>query len=75
MYKIWPKEWVLLIPSNDDATKSIDLIISNLCDAIKEGLGERKQNKDKVAQEKAAKEDKAAESAESAEKTTEEVKS
>jgi small subunit ribosomal protein S2 len=64
-----------VIPSNDDATKSIDLIISNLCDAIKEGLGERKQNKEKVAQEKAAKEAKAAESAESAEKTTEEVKS
>ena len=64
-----------VIPSNDDATKSIDLIISNLCDAIKEGLGERKQNKEKVAQEKAAKEAKVAESAESAEKTTEEVKS
>jgi small subunit ribosomal protein S2 len=64
-----------VIPSNDDATKSIDLIISNLCDAIKEGLGERKQNKEKVAQEKAAKEAKAAESAESAEKITEEVKS
>ena len=64
-----------VIPSNDDATKSIDLIISNLCDAIKEGLGERKQIKDKVAQEKAAKEAKAVESAESTEKTKEEVKS
>ena len=70
-----PNDIDFVIPSNDDATKSIDLIISNLCDAIKEGLGERKQNKDKVAQEKAAKEAKAAESAESAEKTTEEVKS
>ncbi len=70
-----PNDIDFVIPSNDDATKSIDLIISNLCDAIKEGLGERKQNKEKVAQEKAAKEAKAAESAESAEKTTEEVKS
>jgi small subunit ribosomal protein S2 len=68
-----PNNIDFVIPSNDDATKSIDLIISNLCDAIKEGLGERKQNKEKVAQEKAAKEAKAAESA--AEKTTEEVKS
>ena len=70
-----PNDIDFVIPSNDDATKSIDLIISNLCDAIKEGLGERKQNKEKVAQEKAAKEAKVAESAESAEKTTEEVKS
>ena len=45
-----------VIPSNDDATKSIDLVISALCDAIKEGLGERKQTKEKIAQEKAAKE-------------------
>jgi small subunit ribosomal protein S2 len=61
-----------VIPSNDDATKSIDLIVTNLCDSIKEGLGERKQNKEKVAEEKAAKEAKAAEAAQ---KTTEEVKS
>ena len=45
-----------VIPSNDDATKSIDLVISTLCDAIKEGLGERKQTKEKIAQEKAVKE-------------------
>ena len=45
-----------IIPSNDDATKSIDLVISTLCDSIKEGLGERKQAKDKIAEEKAAKE-------------------
>tara|TARA_B100000575_G_C23117684_1_gene646326 strand:- start:289 stop:1077 length:789 start_codon:yes stop_codon:yes gene_type:complete len=70
-----PNDIDFVIPSNDDATKSIDLIISNLCDAIKEGLGERKQIKDKVAQEKAAKEAKAVESAESTEKTKEEVKS
>jgi small subunit ribosomal protein S2 len=45
-----------IIPSNDDATKSIDLVITALCDSIKEGLGERKQAKDKIAEEKAAKE-------------------
>ena len=45
-----------IIPSNDDATKSIDLVIAALCDSIKEGLGERKQAKDKIAEEKAAKE-------------------
>ncbi|MEC9186556.1 MAG: 30S ribosomal protein S2, partial [Bacteroidota bacterium] len=45
-----------LIPSNDDATKSIDLIVGHLCDSIKEGLGERKQNKEKLAKEKAEKE-------------------
>lgn len=68
-----PNNIDFVIPSNDDATKSIDLIITNLCDAIKDGLGERKQNKEKIAQEKAAKEEKAAEA--SAEKTSEEVKS
>ena len=45
-----------VIPSNDDATKSIDLVITALCDSIKEGLGERKQAKDKISEEKAAKE-------------------
>ena len=45
-----------VIPSNDDATKSIDLVVSTLCEAIKEGLGERKQTKEKIAQEKAVKE-------------------
>lgn len=45
-----------IIPSNDDATKSIDLVITTLCDSIKDGLGERKQAKDKIAEEKAAKE-------------------
>ena len=67
-----PNDIDFVIPSNDDATKSIELIVTNLCDSIKEGLGERKQSKDKIAQEKAAKEAKAAEAAE---KTTEEVKS
>ena len=50
-----------IIPSNDDATKSIDLVVSTLCDSIKEGLGDRKHFKDKIAQEKAAKEEAAKE--------------
>jgi small subunit ribosomal protein S2 len=35
------------IPANDDASKSISLIIGILCDAIEEGLNERKLEKDK----------------------------
>ena len=37
------------IPANDDATKSIEAIITHAVDAIKEGLGERKATKDKQA--------------------------
>jgi small subunit ribosomal protein S2 len=35
------------IPANDDASKSISLIVDNLCQAIEEGLNERKIEKDK----------------------------
>ena len=35
------------IPANDDASKSIDLIVSYLAEAIEEGLSERKLEKDK----------------------------
>src|SRR5512137_1404097 len=35
------------IPANDDASKSISLIIELLCQAIEEGLNERKNEKDK----------------------------
>ncbi len=34
------------IPANDDATRSIDKIIGLVCDAINEGLNERKQEKE-----------------------------
>ncbi|WP_165021331.1 MULTISPECIES: 30S ribosomal protein S2 [unclassified Dysgonomonas] len=34
-----------VIPANDDASKSIEIIISSLCDSIKEGLEERKIEK------------------------------
>ena len=67
-----PKDIDFVIPSNDDATKSIELVVGALCDSIKEGLGERKQSKEKAAQEKAAKEAKAVEATEN---PTEEVKS
>lgn len=63
------------IPANDDATKSISLILDHITGAIKEGLEERKATKDKPeadTEEKAPKA-KAAEPA-VAEETEEEVK-
>ena len=39
------------IPANDDASKSIDLILSYMVQAIEEGLAERKIDKDKKEQE------------------------
>jgi small subunit ribosomal protein S2 len=44
------------IPSNDDATKSITLVMDYLCDAIKEGLTERKNAKDASAKDASKKE-------------------
>ena len=35
------------IPANDDASKSISLIIDIMCKAIEEGLGDRKVEKEK----------------------------
>ena len=43
-------------PSNDDATKSITLVMDYLCDAIKEGLTERKNAKDASAKDASKKE-------------------
>jgi len=40
-----------VIPANDDAEKSIEVVTSALCDAIKEGLDERKLAKEKESQE------------------------
>ncbi len=37
-----PNNVDFMIPANDDATKSIDVIVSACCDAIAEGLQERK---------------------------------
>ena len=73
-----PKDVEFLIPSNDDASKSIELIVGHMCDSIKEGLAERKASKQKVeaenlkAQEK--KEAKEAEEAKVAEVETEGAK-
>ena len=36
-----------IIPSNDDASQSIDLIISTMCEAIKDGLSDRKVEREK----------------------------
>ncbi|MDA3928795.1 MAG: 30S ribosomal protein S2 [Prolixibacteraceae bacterium] len=41
-----------VIPANDDASESIKLIVGEMCDAIKEGLGERKVEREKEASEK-----------------------
>ena len=43
-----------VIPANDDATKSIELVMNILCQAIEEGLAERKLEKDKEAAEETA---------------------
>lgn len=42
-----PTEIEFPIPANDDASKSISLIVGILCQAIEEGLNERKLEKDK----------------------------
>ncbi|NLN95930.1 MAG: 30S ribosomal protein S2 [Bacteroidales bacterium] len=46
-----PKEVDFPIPANDDAAKSIQLILSKLTEAIAEGLEERKLDRDKRAEE------------------------
>ena len=40
-----PNDIDYVIPANDDASKSIEIILNAVCDAIKEGLEERKQEK------------------------------
>jgi small subunit ribosomal protein S2 len=40
-----PNNVDFVIPANDDATKSIEVILTTVCDAIKEGLEERKVEK------------------------------
>jgi len=50
-----PSNVDFVIPANDDASKSIDIILATVCEAIKEGLEERKveqiDNKDENAEE------------------------
>jgi len=50
-----PTEVDFAIPANDDATKSIGIIVDVMVQAIEEGLGERKMDKD--AEAKAAEEE------------------
>jgi small subunit ribosomal protein S2 len=45
-----PKPIDYPIPANDDASKSIQLIVNTMCQAIKEGLAERSAEKDVVAE-------------------------
>lgn len=47
-----PSDIEFPIPANDDASKSISLIVGILCQAIEEGLNERKAEKDKEPQQK-----------------------
>ena len=42
------------IPSNDDASKSIDIILSTVADSIKAGLSTRKAEKEKAKEDKGA---------------------
>ena len=53
-----PNDIDFVIPANDDATKAIDVILTAVCDAIKEGLEERKVEKadEGAAEEQAASE-------------------
>ncbi|MEN8158108.1 MAG: 30S ribosomal protein S2, partial [Bacteroidota bacterium] len=63
------------IPSNDDASKSISLIINYVADAVAEGLSERKMEKEKEASDAKAKSQKAKEAKEAKEAAkAEEVK-
>ncbi len=44
-----PRDIDFAIPANDDASKSIALILDYVCEAISEGLSERKMEKEKEA--------------------------
>lgn len=46
-----PNEVDFPIPANDDAAKSISLVVKTMVEAIEEGLAERKYDKDKQAEE------------------------
>jgi len=47
-----PKEVDYAIPGNDDATKSISILVSMVTESIKQGLEERNQEKNKAQDEK-----------------------
>jgi len=64
-----PKDIDFAIPANDDASKSIALILDYVCEAISEGLNERKMEKEKEAS--SAKEKKEKQDSEQGEKKAE----
>jgi len=68
-----PRSVDFAIPGNDDATKSIDKIVEVMTEAIKEGLSERRTERDKAKdeEEKETKVKEAAEATEAAEAVTE----
>ncbi|MDC6387371.1 30S ribosomal protein S2 [Maribacter sp. PR1] len=45
-----PRDVDYLIPSNDDASKSIDIIMTQVTDAVAEGLAERKSEKSEATE-------------------------
>ena len=54
-----PRAVDFVVPSNDDASKSIDKVLSHVCESISEGLASRKSNKEKEAASKTKEEVKA----------------
>lgn len=52
-----PREVDYVIPANDDASKSIDKVVSYMAESIVEGLSERKSDKDSKKEEKASSKD------------------
>ena len=69
-----PRPVDFVIPSNDDASKSIEKVLSFLTDAIAEGLAERKSSKEKeIAVKEAAVKSKEAAAAKAKEETKKEV--
>jgi len=73
-----PREVDFAIPSNDDASKSIDIILNYVSDAIKGGLTERQKEKDQAdlikEKEESSKEDLAGSKDKEEESETNEVK-
>jgi len=68
-----PEDVDFVIPANDDASQSIRLIVGAMCDAISEGLNERKVEKEKEeADASAAKKEKAKVAADNDEEDSEE---
>ena len=69
-----PRNVDFVIPANDDASKSIELILGAVCGAISEGLEERKAEKvdmEAAGEAKAAEKEEAAPAAEETEAAAE----